>query len=190
MRNSLSTLLAILTVLCCTSCFSFREYPVEYDYNYLGNFTEYETFGFFEDKMKSESPIDKVFKDAIINHMELLGYSYDEGDPNLLVNYTYFSDSLSYRGYLQPDMLSFLKYTPDDDKEKEEYNKRTYSIKKGTLVINITDLNKNTMVWQGYTTDLYNDDLSTDARTIRIAVRSILNNYKHYPTSKDKQNIW
>ncbi len=165
----------------CNSCFMIREYPVEHDYNYLGNFNGYETFGFMDYDNGLDSSSNTLIKKSITNHLELLGYSYDTKSPNFLVNYFYFSDSLKYKGYEQPEMENFLKQRDDRSKRKERYIKKDFEITNGTFVINFTDQENYSMIWQGYTTDLYQDQIFEDPRKTRIAVISVLKSYGFIP---------
>jgi hypothetical protein len=158
-----------------------REYPVEHDYNYLGNFNGYQSFGFMDYDNGLDSISNLLIKKSITNHLELLGYSYDGGQPGFLVNYFYFSDSLKYKGYDQPEMESFLKGGDDRSKRKERYIKKDFKITNGTFVINFTDQENYSMIWQGYTTDLYQDQIFEDPRKTRIAVISVLKSYSFVP---------
>jgi hypothetical protein len=82
-------------------------------------------------------------------------------------------------------METFIRYRSDSEKEREKYQKKKFEIDQGTLVINFTETNDYSMIWQGYTTDLYSENIFDDPRKIRVAVLSILNNYSHVPNRKN-----
>jgi len=177
------SLLLIFFIL--NGCFVSKEYPVEYDYNFLGDFNNYNSFGFFvTDTYMPDAP-KKLVQSTIKSHLELLGYEYNPENPSFYVSYFYINDSLNYKGYEQPKMDSFIKYRSDKEKEKEEYKKQKFSIEQGTLVINFTETKDYSMIWQGYTTDLYSENIFDDPRKIRVAVLSILNNYSYAASRKN-----
>ncbi|WKK84627.2 DUF4136 domain-containing protein [Marivirga arenosa] len=168
-----------------SGCFVSKEYPVEYDYNFLGDFDDYKSFDFFMFETYLPEAPKKLVKSTIKSHLELLGYKYDPENPSFYVSYFYINDSLKYKGYDQPRMESFVKYRSDTQKEKEKYLEKKLNIDKGTLVINFTETDDYSMIWQGYTTDLYSENIFDDPRKIRVAVLSILNNYSYVPQRKN-----
>ncbi|SMG11412.1 protein of unknown function [Marivirga sericea] len=178
--------LLLLTLILSNGCFITKEYPVEYDYNFLGDFNNYNSFAFFVTASTIPDSQNELVKATIINHLELLGYDYQEDNPSFYVNYLYYTDSLRYRGYDQPKMDDFILFRNKSDKEKEKYENKNLDINNGTLVINFTEASSNSMIWQGYTTDLYAENIFDDPRKVRVAVLSILNNYAYLP--EDSKN--
>jgi len=173
----LSTSIALLSiVLCVSGCFSYREYPVEYDYSYHGKFKKYHTYAFLEnanpnyDSSFSNDIIEKVIKDRLA----IQGYKYKNEKPNLLVSYKIYFDSLNFHGYDQPDIEDWIKYS----KTTIEYNKHDYTLKKGTLLIQLYDRKQDRSIWQGYATGVYGNIYFNNERQLKIAVRSILDRYK------------
>jgi hypothetical protein len=167
-----------------SSCYLTKEYPVEYDYKFLGEFEKYESFSFVNADNVFDTATDELIKNTIKNHLELLGYTYEPNDSKFLVNYFYFNDSLNYKGYRQPEMATFIKLKNKEEKQKEEYKKQEFPISDGTFVINFTDKENYSMIWQGYTTDLYKDRIFEDPRKTRIAVISILKEYSYLPDQR------
>ncbi len=185
MKNLPQILLVLLLFL--NGCFISKEYPVEYDYNFLGEFDSYNSFDFFvTPKNMSENDI-RLVQETIKSHLELLGYDHNPENPSFYVNFLYLSDSLRYRGYEQPKMDTFVFLKSKKQKEDEEYFKKDLNITNGTLVINFTETSNYSMIWQGYTTDLYSEDIFDDPRKVRVAVLSILNNYA-YLSAERKNN--
>jgi hypothetical protein len=163
-------------ILIVTGCFSYREYPVEYDYSYHGKFKKYKSYAFLEnaspvtDTTISKDIIEKVIRDRLA----VQGYKYKGEKPNLLVSYKIYYDSLSFRGYDQPKIEDWLQYS----KTNEEYNKHDYRLKKGTLLIQLYDRKQDKSIWQGYATGVYGNIYFNNERQLKIAVRSILDRYK------------
>ncbi len=170
----ISSLLLLSWLL--TACFSYREYPVEYDYSYHGKFKKYRTYAFLHDSYAlPDSTIDRAtIEKVIMDRLRVQGYRYKEDKPNLLVSYKIYFDSLNFRGYDQPDIEDWLRYERTD----EEYKKRNYNLKKGTLLIQLFDRKQNRSIWQGYATGVYGNIYFNNERQLKIAVRSILDRYK------------
>jgi hypothetical protein len=173
----LTTHLALFSVVLLVSgCFSYREYPVEYDYSYHGKFKKYHTYAFLEnanptiDTSFSNEIIEKVIKDRLA----VQGYKYKNEKPNLLVSYKIYFDSLKFHGYDQPDIEDWVKYS----KTSIDYDKHEYTLKKGTLLIQLYDRKQDRSIWQGYATGVYGNIYFNNERQLKIAVRSILDRYK------------
>ena len=173
----LSTAIALISiVLFVSGCFSYREYPVEYDYSYHGKFKKYRSYAFLEnanpayDSSVSNEIIEKVIK----NRLAIQGYKYKKEKPNLLVSYKIYFDSLKFHGYDQPDIEDWVKYS----KTTIDYSKHSYTLKKGTLLIQLYDRKQDRSIWQGYATGVYGNIYFNNERQLKIAVRSILDRYK------------
>ncbi|VAW28212.1 hypothetical protein MNBD_BACTEROID06-435, partial [hydrothermal vent metagenome] len=129
--------LLLFVVLFVSGCYSYREYPVEYDYSYYGKFKKYKSFAFLENNTAiTDSTVSYVvIEDIIKSRLQTQGYNYKLEKPNLLVSYKIYYDSLSFRGYDQPDIETWAKSA----KEDIEYNPRKYDLRKGTLLIQLYD---------------------------------------------------
>ena len=66
-----TTVVLVAIVFFVSGCFSYREYPVEYDYSYHGKFKRYHTYAFLEnsnptaDTSFTDQIIEKVIKDRL-----------------------------------------------------------------------------------------------------------------------------
>lgn len=162
-----------------TGCFIQQELPVEYDYSYRGRFNKYDTFDFIvrDPEFLNYNPsLNNVISGAIESHMNFLGYKRRGRKPDLLLSFSIFQDTLSLRGYDQPDIEEWVN-RPDRDLE---YNKLDIGINKGTLFIQFFDRKQNVSIWQGYATDKYNRVDLSDQREVRNAIKSILNKYQFF----------
>lgn len=169
-----STLLILIPVLF-LSCFSYREYPVEYDYSYRGKFKNYKTFAFLQSVgIEDTSMSNAVIEKAIVARLGVQGYRKKIERPNLLVSYKVYYDSLSLRGYDQPDIELWAKRADPDEK----YDPRQYDLRKGTLLIQLYDRKQERSIWQGYATGIYGNLYFNNERQLKIAVRSILDRYQ------------
>ena len=167
-----------LSLIFLSGCYSYREYPVEYDYSYHGKFKKYKSFSFFHnDSATPDSTVSKeVIENIIKSRLQTQGYKYNEDKPNLLVSYMIYYDSLNFRGYDQPDIETWVKY--ENLEKEEEYNPHKYDLRKGTLLIQLYDLKQERSIWQGYATGMYGNIYFNNERQLKIAVRSILDRYQ------------
>jgi hypothetical protein len=172
--SPLALLLVVATAV--TGCFSYREYPVEYDYSYHGKFKKYHTYAFLEDAGNNAdtSLTSDIIKKVISDRLSVQGYRYKEEKPNLLVSYKIYFDSLNFQGYDQPEIEDWMKW----QRTNEEYDRREYTLRKGTLLIQLYDRKQDRSVWQGYATGVYGNIYFNNERQLKIAVRSILDRYK------------
>jgi len=171
------TAIALLSiVLFVSGCFSYREYPVEYDYSYHGKFKKYHTYAFLENAAESSDSLatNEIIEKVIKDRLAVQGYRYKNEKPNLLVSYKIYFDSLNFRGYDQMDIEDWVKYS----KTTIDYDKHKYTLKKGTLLIQLYDRKQNRSIWQGYATGVYGNIYFNNERQLKIAVRSILDRYK------------
>lgn len=168
--------LAFLALLILSGCYSYREYPVEYDYSYHGKFKKYKTFSFLQNanSLEDTSISRDVIEKIITSRLQSQGYRFKDEKPNLLVSYKIYYDSLNFRGYDQPDIESWVKL----ENEEEEYSPRKYDLRKGTLLIQLYDRKQERSIWQGYATGVYGNIYFNNERQLKIAVRSILDRYQ------------
>jgi len=166
--------LFLVLVFVISGCYSYREYPVEYDYSYHGKFKNYKTYSFISHSVEDGSLTSEVIKNAIENRLGLQGYKLKESKPNLLVSYKVYYDSLNFRGYEQPEIEKWVKY----QNVEEDYDPRRYNLRKGTLLIQFYDRKQDRSIWQGYATGVYGNIYFDNERQLKIAVRSILDRYQ------------
>jgi len=171
------THLLFLSILLLSSCFGYRELPVEYDYSYKGKFTKYKTYNLFDlPIVDGDSSMNNAIVERTIDwRMKLLGYQRTRKKPHLLISYRMFFDSLKFKGYDQPDIENWVLKTTS---EKEVYHKEDFSFKEGTLVIQLYDRRQRKSVWQGYATNQYGGIKFKNDRNLRNAVVSILDKYR------------
>lgn len=171
------------------SCFSSKDYVTDYDYNYTGSFKKYKTFAFVESPELDTTVISPVLTATIGARLGSQGFREQESKPDLLVSYKIFTDSIRYRGYVQPEFDYWMNRTGytfrndegeiEREQEKDEtYNQVRYSQNKGMLVIYVIDSKKGNTIWQGYTAadfDLASPNFSAD---ITRAAYKVMNEFK------------
>lgn len=175
----------LISAVVISSCSIYEELPADYDYSFKGKFRTYDTFDFFADGSSQEDsgPFTKEsIEHVIAARMRSQGYKQRDRNPNLLVMYKIFYDSLSLTGYRQPELEDWIKFENEDI----DYIERKYQLRMGTLYISFFDRKQKRTVWQGYATKVYGNDMFTNERLLRNAVRSVLNRYKVVSESFNK----
>lgn len=168
---------AMLALLFMASCMGYKEFPVESDYSYEGDFRKYKSFNFLDTKSSgADSSIQNdIIESSIRARMELQGYDFNEDDPRLLVSYKIFYDSLFFTGYDQPDLEMFIEYEESIDQEMDPVK---YNLREGTLLVLIYDRERKKSIWQGYASGVFGNQYFSDKRYLQGAVRSIFDQYK------------
>ncbi|HNP19311.1 MAG TPA: DUF4136 domain-containing protein [Fulvivirga sp.] len=164
-----------IVLLFLVGCLSYKELPVEYDYSYKGRFDKYKSYDFLTNtEVNAEDTF--YIRSSIEKYMSFLGYKRKKNKPDLLLNYSIFSDSLVFRGYNQPNIEEWMKKKDEDI----DYEKLNYDLAHGTLLIQVFDRKINTSIWQGYATNNYQGLNFFNQGEVRNAVRSILNKYQFF----------
>ncbi len=169
--------IALLTLLFFASCMGYKEFPVESDYSFEGEFRRYKSFNFLDTRSSGadSSLQNDIIESAIRARMELQGYEYTTRDPRLLVSYKIFYDSLFFTGYDQPDIELFIEYEENIDQEMDPVK---YNLRQGTLLVLMYDRERKKSIWQGYASGVFGDSFYSDKRYLQGAVRSIFDQYK------------
>lgn len=177
MDKNLLILSFIVFLIVISSCMR-REYVLEYDYDYKGNFKKYSSFNFMRNAKLEQDSAELAYKpmleEAIKNRMEVLGYKLSEDKPRLLVAYSIFYDNMKFRGYMQPELEKWVEKETDED----TYDPIKLELKEGTILVQLIDTKKNNTVWQGYASGVFGYSYANNERHIKRAVRSIFDQYR------------
>ncbi|MGM0945677.1 MAG: DUF4136 domain-containing protein [Bacteroidota bacterium] len=188
MKNSKLTFFIFLIVA--TSCFTQKDYIAEYDYNYQGSFKRYKTFAFVESAEETNAALRPVLNATIGARLGSQGFREKTEKPDMLVSYKIFTDSIRYRGYVQPEFDYWLKRRgveviqaneDDVDKEREKdetYNQVKYKENNGMLVIYVIDSKRGSTIWQGYTAANFDFDSPSFQSEITRAAYRVMNEFK------------
>jgi hypothetical protein len=171
-----STLLPLI-MLMMVSCFGSKDYIVESDYSYSGNFKKYKTFDFIDQQrfgLDSITPENLIMK-SIKTRMSILGYEQTEIKPNLLIGFRMYYSDFPFNGWSQPEIELWLE---QEGLIKEEFEQVKYNLKEGTLMIFLLDRKQRKAVWQGYNSGLINVNALENERFIRGSVRLIFDKYR------------
>lgn len=184
----ISTLYLLFLSLIMASCFSSKDYITDYDYNYTGSFKKYKTFAFVETD-QNEATLASIMNSTIGARLGSQGYREQDSKPDMLVSYKIFSDSIRYRGYVQPEFDYWLNRTGmtyrteegeiEREQEKDEtYNQVKYAQNNGMLVIYVIDSKRGNTIWQGYTAASFDQESPTFQSDITRAAYRVMNEFK------------
>ena len=155
-----------------------RDYVIEYDYDYKGDFKKYNSFYFMHNakvnKDSSQVKFNPLLEEAIQNRMEILGYKLSKDKPKLLVAYSIFYDDMKFRGYEQPELEKWIEKEIDED----SYDPVRLDLKQGTILVQLIDTKRNNTVWQGYASGVFGNSYFNNEKYIKQAVRSIFEQYR------------
>ncbi|MHA7128227.1 DUF4136 domain-containing protein [Algoriphagus namhaensis] len=187
MQKSLFTFLILGLIT--TACFTSKDYVTEYDYNYQGSFKNYKTFAFVIPDQEDSLMVSSILNSTIGARLGSQGFKEKTDKPDMLVSYKIFTDSIRYRGYVQPELDYWLQrtgYTYRDEngdlkkeQEKDEtYNMIKYSENSGMLVIYVIDNRQGTTIWQGYTAAALNPQSPDFHADLTRAAYRVMNEFK------------
>jgi hypothetical protein len=170
-------ILFIVIAFTMVSCFGTKDYLVESDYSYSGNFKKYKTYGFIDQQrfdLDSLIPEDLIVR-SIKNRMSILGYKHTDQKPNLLIGFRLYYSDFMFKGWEQPDLELWLEGKGYID---EDFDAIKYKLQEGTLMILFLDRKRSKTVWQGYNSGLIDTNSLNNERFIRGSVRTIFDEYR------------
>ncbi len=184
-----SKYIPLLLLLVTASCFTTKDYITDYDYNYTGSFKKYKTFAFVEPTDIDTTILTPVLNATIGARLGSQGYREQISKPDMLVSYKIFTDSIRYRGYVQPEFDYWLNrtgmtYRNDEgeiarEQEKDEtYNQVKYTQNTGMLVIYVIDSRHGNTIWQGYTAADFDMESPNFQSDITRAAYRVMNEFK------------
>jgi hypothetical protein len=169
--------LSIIGLVILASCFGSRDYIVESDYSYSGNFKKYKTFAFIDQQrfdLDSIIPEDMIMQN-ISSRMKFLGYEHNDDKPNLLIGFRLYYSDFMFNGWDQPEIELWLE---EKGYVEEDFERVKYRLKEGTLMVLLVDRKRNKTVWQGYNSGLIDLETMNNERFIKGSIRLIFDKYR------------
>tara|TARA_R110002049_G_scaffold293651_1_gene478775 strand:- start:1097 stop:1699 length:603 start_codon:yes stop_codon:yes gene_type:complete len=200
MMRTLKTMVACLLMAATAVSCSVSSSAIVTDYDREAQFGTYKTFYWSDDFQlengKEEEPlffntlIKKRLKVAIQDEMEKKGYVMDKANPDLLVdsrivvktrNINYNSGSYPYfplygHGYGHFGYYGYGYY--GNYQSSEEH-------KEGGVVVELIDMSRRQLVWQGFAPDVLHADTNDKQKEIQEAVAKIFAKYQFGNTVKN-----
>ncbi|NJL14744.1 MAG: DUF4136 domain-containing protein [Microscillaceae bacterium] len=161
----------------CAACVGARDYVIDYDYSYQGNFRKYKSFQFMEHT--SADTLTRlnanIIEDEIGFRMKLLDYEPVTEKPDLLIIYKIFPDDFQMRGYQQPEMKQWII---KEDSTRKDYKPQQYALNNGTLLIHLVERKTRSTVWMGYASGLRSRTLLVNPRILKNSIISIFDRFE------------
>ncbi len=163
--------LILITLLAATSCSSLQ---VSSDYDETANFTQYKTFS-FHDKGVEKLQLNDLDKRRVINaitaELTAKGMQPAKENPDLIVNILASNKEKIDINYYNDPYWGWYHYPWGMN--QASVNQYT----EGTLIIDLIDNQKNTLVWQGMGTGFRVDNIQNKAEKIKEAINAIISLY-------------
>ncbi len=151
------------------------------------NFDAYKTFTFADhisdtgnnEYFSDNGTVKATIRNEVKGELEALGYEYVENDADLLVNFRILEKPVEYVGWIDnyADDNYWGKFSLSA-RTREPDDKKVYHLDKGTLLIQMADLDKDIVVWSGYASGIVDyANLDNDKGKIDIAVEKIFDEY-------------
>lgn len=116
-------------------------------------------------------------KNEVKAEMEALGYVYQENDADLLLTFRVFEDDVEITGFEGVTDVGYWGET----RVREPEDARTYDLEEGSILVQMVDVDKSALVWQGYASGIVEDASILDKDETRIdqAVERIFHEYDY-----------
>jgi len=157
---------------------------VDHDYRFSENFKNYTTYSFVECERDTNYFCSDI-QQAIERQMAARGYSFNAQQANLYVNFSVYNDRFQYKGYDQPQLVNWLISRQEND---SVYTPIKYQLGKGTLMISMIEADTNEIVWRGYASGIYNDQMQKK-NYFKSIVRTIFDEYPLFASGRERSNI-
>lgn len=170
--------LALITIMILTSCSPLQ---VASDYDETANFKSYKTFS-FHDKGIEKLQLNDLDKRRVINaitaELTAKGMQPAKNEPDVIINILASNKEKVDINYYNDPYWGWYYY-PWGMNQQASVNQYT----EGTLIIDLIDHKKNTLVWQGKGSGFRVDDIQNKAERIKEAINVIMS---HYPPEASK----
>lgn len=123
---------------------------VDAQYNYSGQFSEYQTFGFLNTAIGIAEYDQSIIQSLIFRRFTSMGYTYDGIQPDLLIGIRFFEEGASLVTASQGDLHGWLN---TGTVSKDKYFPKRRVNPNGTLIVNFVDLEQGEIIFQA----LYED---------------------------------
>lgn len=155
-----------------------------------GHFDTYSTFTFashINDASNNlffwDSELMKIaIKNEVLAELEALGYDYVQNDnADLLVNFRVYDQDFELKGWTGNSGDAAYWVPLSTFEAGVPGNAKTYNLKRGTLLVQLADMDQGIVVWQGYASGIVKNAqfLDNDEERIDEAVEQIFDKYPY-----------
>ncbi len=176
-----------------SSCSSLK---VTADYDPAADFTQYKTFSFLPWNLQSDEILtdrDKErFRNAVGYEMQRVGYKYDPANADLTINIFIIVDqktgTSTYADYYSSGIGVGYYYGPWGSNYAGGVSAFTvmhsYDYEDGTLILDVLDVKKKQIAWQGIAKKTLKSAPKNDGTGIQSIIAKL---FEHYPLEKIKE---
>ncbi|SDD68554.1 protein of unknown function [Algoriphagus faecimaris] len=127
----------------------------------------------------NNSTTNKHVKDAINVQMKAKGFSHDEKDPDMLVNFHILEYPTELRTYRLTNGQDYLGFGP------RSMTTKMVPVDAGTVIVNFTDAESGAHVWQGFASGAFDAEELKDISKLEAKVISIFNDWNFEPFAEE-----
>lgn len=127
----------------------------------------------------NNSTTNKHVKDAISMQMKAKGFSHDEKDPDMLVNFHILESPTELRTYRLNNEQDYLGFGP------RSLTTKMVPVEAGTVIVNFTDAETGVHVWQGFASGAFDVEDLKDISKLEAKVISIFNDWNFDPFAEE-----
>lgn len=156
------------------------------------DFSQYRTYGFYDhpatNNAEYESLVTSFLKVSVAQQLEARGMSYDPSNPDIVVNF-FLNTKEKVRSRSVPTMSGYYGYRDPfyDPWPGYSYETRIDQYTEGTLNIDVADVARKKLVWEGSVVGRINDEFVRNLEQgLDEAVAAIFANYPVEPLYRVK----
>lgn len=174
-------LILMVVLVAASACMRRDRFMIESDYSFRADFKKYKSFCMASNmQLEGDSSMSNpIIEREIQNRLELHGYRKTTKKPSLLVFHKIYYKDFRFQGYNQPELNreSWIPKEDLDENDGEGYDPIKYTLREGTLLIQLVDTKRDITIWQGYASGVFDEAALNNERYLRRAVRSIFDKY-------------
>jgi hypothetical protein len=177
--------LLLLLVLTLPGCMTSREARIESDYSYQGNFKRYRSYSFMSgDGLAADTNrLGMALREAVEQRLKAQGYRLTRKKPDLLVSFHVYQGTMRFRGYVQPELTTWVKENEPESEnlpaaQRQGYEPLRLLLEEGTLLVTLVDQRTHRAVWNGYASGVTVPEGPLGEVVLRRSVRSIFDRYR------------
>ncbi|TFV97512.1 DUF4136 domain-containing protein [Algoriphagus kandeliae] len=118
-------------------------------------------------------------KEAIDMQMSARGFSHDEENPDMLVNFQILEKPTELRTYTMTNGQDYLGFGP------RSMSTKMVPVKAGTVIVNFIDAESGNQIWQGFASGAFSVSDLKDINNLEAKVISIFNDWDFDPFGEE-----
>jgi hypothetical protein len=143
----------------------------------------YALIGPYETLVFNNLSTQKMIKEAVELQLKARGFTLDNRNPEMLVNFRVLEGKTELRKYILNNGQDYLGFGPRSEATQ------MVPVDPGTVLINFMDSRSGTQIWQGYASGALNSNDIKDSNTMQAKVGAIFEdfNFDQFETSANSR---